>query len=442
MGLIDFILFPLYVLLFHLFFSWRRKRIEDPILKKYQRQGFWIKVLGTLAITIFYAAISPGNDSTGLFYKEGINIAHLISEDGANVKMLFSKGVDFDQSLLADPFNRGYFNSEANYLVVKLVSMISFVSFHNYMVINLFFSMISYSGVWHLYRFFYEQHPHLHKKLAIAILYLPTFVFWSSVILKDPLSIGMLGWMTYAMYKAFIKKEAVFKNLLNAIVAGYLIAILKAYILFSYLPFFIVFLIISSLKKIEQKGMRIIIVASLLLISITIFFLVADRLQDEMGILALDKISESVKTQQNAFMNMGDEAASTFSLGSSFDGTGSSLVTLAPAAIAATFFRPYLWESKKLSTLLSSIESLALMIFTVFVFLKVGPVGFIKAIIEDPLAMYCFLFSIVFAVFVGATTLNFGTLVRYKIPCMPFYIIALVLILESKRNKQLSNASL
>jgi hypothetical protein len=115
---------------------------------------------------------------------------------------------------------------------------------------------------------------------------------------------------------------------------------------------------------------------------------------------------------------------------------------MAPAAIAATFFRPYLWESKKLSTLLSSIESLALMIFTVFVFLKVGPVGFIKAIIKDPLAMYCFLFSIVFAVFVGATTLNFGTLVRYKIPCMPFYIIALVLILESKRNKQLSNAIL
>lgn len=59
--------------------------------------------------------------------------------------------------------------------------------------------------------------------------------------------------------------------------------------------------------------------------------------------------------------------------------------------------------------------------------------------------MFCFFFSIVFALFVGSTTLNFGTLVRYKIPCMPFYIIALILILEiSKKRKaalQLSKAA-
>jgi hypothetical protein len=49
---------------------------------------------------------------------------------------------------------------------------------------------------------------------------------------------------------------------------------------------------------------------------------------------------------------------------------------------------------------------------------------------------FCFFYSIVFAVFVGATTLNFGTLVRYKIPCLPFYIIALLLILETIPNKK------
>ncbi len=44
--------------------------------------------------------------------------------------------------------------------------------------------------------------------------------------------------------------------------------------------------------------------------------------------------------------------------------------------------------------------------------------------------MFCFLFSVVFALFIGATTLNFGTLVRYKIPCLPFYIISLYLLNE------------
>jgi hypothetical protein len=109
---------------------------------------------------------------------------------------------------------------------------------------------------------------------------------------------------------------------------------------------------------------------------------------------------------------------------------------MAPAAIVATLFRPYLWESKKLSTLLSSLESLTLMIFAAYVFFRAGPVTFFTSIVRDPMVMFCFFFSVLFALFVGATTLNFGTLVRYKIPCMPFFVIAMVLILEiSKKRK-------
>jgi len=51
--------------------------------------------------------------------------------------------------------------------------------------------------------------------------------------------------------------------------------------------------------------------------------------------------------------------------------------------------------------------------------------------------MYCFFFSIVFALFVGASTLNFGTLVRYKIPCLPFYAISLFLIYEKVKERSI-----
>ena len=70
MDLIDLILFPLYVLLFYIFFWWRRKYIADPLLKKYHKQGFWIKVVGTIAFTIFHTKISQG-DSTDLYFAEG-----------------------------------------------------------------------------------------------------------------------------------------------------------------------------------------------------------------------------------------------------------------------------------------------------------------------------------------------------------------------------------
>ena len=192
MALTDIILFPIYVLLFHLIFSLRRKKINDPTLKKYHKQGFWIKVIATIAFTLFHIFVTRG-DTTTLYYTEGINITKLILKDPANIQLLFSPGQDFDSNLLADSFNKGYFKSESNYFVTILVTVFSFFSFGSYAVINLFFSMISFSGVWRLYKFFYEQYPQLHKQLAIAIIYLPTFVFWSAGILKDPLCTGMLG---------------------------------------------------------------------------------------------------------------------------------------------------------------------------------------------------------------------------------------------------------
>jgi len=436
MHLTDIILFPIYVLLFHLIFSVRRKRINDPILKKYHKQGFWIKVLATIAFTLFHVFITRG-DTTSLYYTEGINITKLILKDPSNIQLLFSPGKDFDQNLLADTFNKGYFKSESNYFVTKLVTIFSFFSFGSYSVINLFFSMLSFSGVWRLYKFFYEQYPALHKQLAIAIIYLPTFVFWSAGVLKDPLCTGMLGWLTYSLYMAFIKSKAVAKNLFIALVAAYILALVKSYILAAYLPFFMLYLVVFKLKAIKKMLFKIMLVTSLIFIMGVGFFVLAESIQNFLGDLALNKISESVKNTQERFEGISGLAESSFSLGVEFDGSPASLAKVAPAAITATLFRPFLWESKKLSTLLSSLESLAFMLFTFYVLLKTGPLRFFKNIFLDPMIMYCFWFSILFAVFIGTTTLNFGTLVRYKIPCLPFYLIAMMLIYfkGKKKNK-------
>jgi hypothetical protein len=42
------------------------------------------------------------------------------------------------------------------------------------------------------------------------------------------------------------------------------------------------------------------------------------------------------------------------------------------------------------------------------------------------------LFSFTFAFMTGISSANFGTLVRYKIPCMPFYILFLVILYKEK----------
>jgi hypothetical protein len=219
-------------------------------------------------------------------------------------------------------------------------------------------------------------------------------------------------------------------NTVVAIIAMIVISIVKPYILFSYLPFFILYLILVNLHLIKNTLTKISVILFIALGSIIGLYVASEKLQEEMGNLALDKLGESVKTQQNNFINMADRAESSFSLGVEYDGSLGSLAKMAPAAINATLFRPYIWESKKISTLLSSLESLSLMFFFLFVLKTAGPIRFLQTIFKDPMILFCLLFSVLFAFFIGATTLNFGTLVRYKIPCMPFFIIALVLIYE------------
>ncbi|HMK03742.1 MAG TPA: hypothetical protein VK489_06105 [Ferruginibacter sp.] len=431
MGLTDIILYPIYVILFYFLFSARRKNYTDPVLQFYHKQGFWIKALAVIPFTLFNTILSPG-DSYLLFYAEGSNMYRLILGDFSHVTWLYSSAADFDQAFLRNSLNLGYLKIENNYMIARIVALLSFPAFGKYLILNLFFSMIAFSGAWRLYRFFYEQYPHLHKQFAIAILYLPTFVFWSAGILKDPLCTASIGWITYSLYEVFYKKKNLLINVFILILFGYLLFVIKTYILISYVPFFFVYLVLKNVTLVRNRLLRIVIVLGIIISSMALFTTVTKQLASTLTSYGGEDITKSVSIYQKAYAEQAD-ASSNFSLGVEFDGSLSSLIKIAPMAIVATLYRPFLWESKKITTLLSSFESLATMLFTLIVFFRAGPRNFFSSILKDPVILYCLLFALLFALFVGATTANFGSLVRYKIPCMPFYLIALFLIQDRVR---------
>ena len=60
----------------------------------------------------------------------------------------------------------------------------------------------------------------------------------------------------------------------------------------------------------------------------------------------------------------------------------------------------------------------------------------ILAAINNPNVLFTLIFSIAFAFAVGVSTFNFGTLVRYKIPLLPFFLVALILILHHSKSER------
>ena len=432
----DIILFPVYVAVFYYLIKLNRKKLSDPLLKIYLTRGFMVKILACIAFTVFNTYLSPG-DSIGVYYPEGVNLYQLILKDPSNLdKLFFTPASNIDFNFLSEPTNSAIFVSENNYMVVRITALFSFLSFGSYMVTNLFFAMLSFAGMWRLFKFFYALYPTLHKEMAIAILYFPTVVFWSSGVFKDPICIAGIGFITYSLYKIVYARESILSNSIIILIFGYLLINLKIYILISYLPCLILFLVLKNIALIKNAILKILIGPAIFILVIIGVISVIDNYKMELGMYAADDVVETIKRQQTTFAQQEDYATSNFNLGVEFDGTLPGLIKIIPFAITATLFRPFIWESKKMSTLLSSLESLAIMLFTLFVFFKSGFLGFFRTIIRDSGALFSFSFAMIFGLFVGASTLNFGSLVRYKIPCLPFYLIALFIVLDVAKQKK------
>jgi hypothetical protein len=68
-----------------------------------------------------------------------------------------------------------------------------------------------------------------------------------------------------------------------------------------------------------------------------------------------------------------------------------------------------------------------------------NPFTVIKTIARDPVISSFLIFTILFAFLVGLSTSNFGALVRFKVPLIPVYGAAMVILakkLKERRNQK------
>ena len=107
---------------------------------------------------------------------------------------------------------------------------------------------------------------------------------------------------------------------------AYLLVLLKVYIIVSYLPFLIMFLLLQHVTLIKNKALKVVIVLGFIVGSLFSFLTVAQTMQKALGNFASEGMIKTIKTYQNNFEAQADFATSNFSLGVEFDGTAYSLV--------------------------------------------------------------------------------------------------------------------
>ena len=144
----------------------------------------------------------------------------------------------------------------------------------------------------------------------------------------------------------------------------------------------------------------------------------------------LDSLAQSAFiTSYDIGFYTGGDSGSGYNLGVQ-DGTWTSLLKLAPAAVNVSLFRLYLWEVRNPLMLLSGLESAIIFLLSLSTIFRLSYKES-RAAFKDPVVIAFLVFSIAFSVAVGVSTYNFGSLSRYKIPLLPFYITALLIVKQS-----------
>jgi hypothetical protein len=209
---------------------------------------------------------------------------------------------------------------------------------------------------------------------------------------------------------------------------------MKPYVILSLLPGIILWLNSAYLKQIKNRILKILILPLLSIIILIIGLNVFQNISGLMGVYGeVDTAIEQAQVIRSDLLRSDQYGTNNYDIGK-FDGSLISLISVAPNAIFTALFRPFLWEVGSPTMVFSAIENFILIIFTLFTLIRVSPFAVLRTLIKEPFLFYCLIFSILFAFGVGIAGTNFGAMVRYKTPLMPFFFSMIYLLFKNNKS--------
>lgn len=426
MGLQDILLTPLYLLLFYGIAFTIRPKVTNKFTKRYFIPALSVKFLGAIGLGIIYQFYYGNGDTFNYFSHTKVIYAAFTDSPIIALKLIFNSTTGFDPQTAPYVGQLYWYHASTEFFVIRVASFFALFCFDTYCVIGLMFAVLSFSGIWAMYITFVRIYPLAYQKLAFACFFLPSVFFWGSGLMKDSLCIGALGWTFYGFYHATIEKKNIVSASIWGLLGAYALISIKVYILLSFLPPALLWIFNENNRRIKSAAVRTILKPFFLILGLGAAYVGATRLTAGDDKYDVDKIGERTKINQ-AYLTTQAANGSSYDIGT-IDGSLGSIVTVAPQAVVVSLFRPFLFEARNPVMLLSALEAALFLYLTVVLFYRTGLIKSFQLIASQPILSFCFLFSVVLAVGVGTNSGNFGTLVRYKIPLMPFYLSALYIM--------------
>jgi len=431
----DWFLAPIYfAVIVAIASSYKKKNIEEKPYFKYFLPGLYAKLFGAFSLTIIYHYYYGGGDTINYFHSSVVLLKAAGKDFGTYISLLFDNRSWENYSVFDSSTGWPlYWRDDNSFAVVRYTTILSFFGARHFIPTAFLLASVSYAGIWKLFSIFAEMYKNYTKWFAIAILFMPSCVFWGSGIMKDTYTYAAICMLTYVFFQ-FLNNKKSLKYIISIIFLSYITITLKPYLFIAFAGGALAWYSVGRIQKIENKVARVTLfpLISAIVFSSGIFFY--QRYGSALGqhYSSVDVMLEQAVVIQDD-LKKDYYGGNTFDIGT-FDASISGVLGKMPQAITAGLFRPFLWEVRSPFMLLSAIENILFLMVVLYLLLNVGVFRLIRDIFSKPnIILFCFIFSISLSFIVGLTTANFGSLVRYKIPAVPFFMSMLIIMYINKK---------
>jgi len=289
------------------------------------------------------------------------------------------------------------------------------------------FALLSLCGKIGIYRVFRANvGPERRFSAAVATLFIPSFVFWSSGLIKEAVAVAGFGWALYGAHLWIVEARPA-PGWALMLMGAIPIWLIKPYILFPLLLAGGTWYYWARSLKRGRVRVRPLYVLGAGLLSVG-------------GIVVLGQYfpeyaPEAFSAHAYELQQIGSRTrgGSNFALGGEMPTSLAGQFVFAPAALLTSLFRPAIFEVHNLLMLANALETTAFTLLFARVLLTRNLGAVRRQIMADPFFVFCVVFVITFGIAAGLASTNLGTLSRYRCPILPFFVMLLFVLQKPRR---------
>lgn len=369
--------------------------------------------------TFYYTDVQ--NNDVHKFYTDALVLRQTANENyTAFLKLMTGNSEDASTQVYTDRMKNWERNFDEapvneNRTIIRLNALLMFFSLRTYFVHILAMCFLSLIGWVLAVNAIFNYAGKNPRILTLFVLMLPSVLFWTSGVMKEPVLVLGLGLFLHGLLNLQFTSNRYLTKSLLALAAGAIVLLsIKFYVLICLLPAALAFLIFRKAQKTS------IILAKYAAVNVLLLAL-AFSMQNFVSKINLPQmlVNKQVHSVKEAeYFKAGSRIAIPEITPDAF-----SIIKTAPIGIWNTIVRPYLWESRNPLMLASALENILVVLIIICVLYRSR-----RSIIPLNLVLFLLAFSLSYFALIGICTPVLGNLVRYRAPILPLFLAAAILL--------------